>query len=319
MGNSRMKKMNKSLLAAAIGVALTSNSAMADIKLAEGLSVKGFVDMSFLYTDDDAAAETTQVFGIDQVETDFMYEGADGISAQVDIQYGESGDGSGADETFVEEAFITKKVNDQVSVKAGRFLSYSGWETAEPTGLYQYSAAGYGDLFYGGYQQGVSAYYDGAIDVMGSIVNNLANPLDNDSENISIELGVAVEPVEGVTAKLFYLTGDDNDLINFWTSYSVDALTLALEYNMADYADDSEASGYLLMANYAMDDYGVTLRYHDYEVENSAGVTTRENDAITIAPSYAVSENLLVVAEYRMDSFGNNDADSLALEALFTF
>lgn len=314
-----MRNMNKSLLVSAIGLALISNAAVADIKLAEGLSVKGFVDMSFLYTDDDSSAETTQVFGVDQVETDFMYDGADGISAQVDIQYGESGDGSGTDETFVEEAYITKKVNEEVSVKAGRFLSYSGWETAEPTGLYQYSAAGYGDLFYGGYQQGVSAYYDGAIDVMGSIVNNLANPLDNDTENLSLELGVAIEPIDGVTAKLFYLTGDDNDLVNFWTSYSVDALTLALEYNVADYADNSEASGYLLMANYAVGDYGVTLRYHDFEVEDSTGIITRENDAITIAPSYAVNENLLVVAEYRMDTFGRNDVDSFALEALYTF
>jgi Putative beta-barrel porin-2, OmpL-like. bbp2 len=315
-----MNQFKKSVLASAMSLALASPAAFAEIQLGEGLSVKGFVDMSFVYTDDDAASETTQVFGIDQVETDFMYKGADGISAQVDIQYGESGDGSGTDETFVEEAYITKVISDQVSVKAGRFLSYSGWETAEPTGLFQYSGAGYGDLFYGGYQQGVSAYYDGeGIDVMGSVVNNLANPTDNDTETLSVEVGVAIEPAEGVTAKLFYLTGDDTDIVNFWTSYSADALTLALEYSMSDFADDSEASGYLLMANYAMGLYGVTLRYHDYEVEDASGATTRENDAITIAPSYAVSDDLLIVAEYRMDSFGSNDSDSLALEALFTF
>jgi len=314
-----VKTLNRSLLATAIGFAVASPAAMADIKLADKLTVSGFVDMSFVYTDNDAAPETTQVFGVDQVETDFMYTGENGVSANVDIQFGESGDGSGTDETFVEQAYITKTLTDSVSVKAGRFLSYSGWETAEPTGLYQYSSTGYGDLFYGGYQQGVSAYYDGAVDVMASVVNDLANPIDNDTETLTVELGVAVEPMAGVTAKLFYMTGDDNDIINFWTSYEVDALTLALEYSVADYADDSEASGYLLMANYAMGDYGVTFRYHDYEVEDAGGTTTRENDAITIAPSYAVSSDLLLVAEYRMDSFGVTDQDSLALEALYTF
>lgn len=315
-----MKSINKPILSIAISTALLTPIASAEIKLAEGLSVSGFVDMSFVYTDDDSASETTQVFGVDQVETNFMYKGIDGISARVDIQYGESGDGSGSDETFVEEAFISKQFNDNFSVKAGRFLSYSGWEAAEPTGLYQYSGTGYGDLFYGGYQQGLSGYYDGAaIDLMASVVNNLANPLDNDTENLSVELGAAIEPMEGVVAKAFYLTGDDNDIVNFWASYSVNELTFALEYSMAEYADKSEANGYLLMINYVMSDYGVTLRYHDYELEDQTGTTTRENDAITIAPSYAASDNLLIVAEYRLDSFGSNDVDSLALEALYTF
>ncbi len=316
-----MNILNKSLLATAVGMAITSSVAQADIKLGRGLSVTGFIDMSFVYTDPDGSDTTTKVFGVDQVEADFMYKGANGVSAQVDIEYGE-GEAGDPDNTttFVEQAFISKAVNDQLSIKAGRFLSYSGWETEEPTGLYQYSGTGYGGYFYGGYQQGVSAYYDTeTVDLMVSVVNDLADDTEDDTTQLGAEFGVAVEPVDGLTAKLFYMTEADNDIVNFWTSYEIDALTLAVEVNSADYADDSEGTGFLLMANYAMNDFGVTVRYHDFEIEDADGNTLDENDAITIAPSYAVSDNLLIVAEYRMDSFGDSDVDSFALEALYTY
>ncbi|MCG8316162.1 MAG: porin [Pseudomonadales bacterium] len=316
-----MKTLNKTLLATAVGMAMTSTAAQAEIELGKGISVTGFVDMSFVYTDDDSEDVTEKVFGVDQVEADFMYKGADGISAQVDIEYGEGENEGEGEKTFVEQAFITKAVTDELSFKAGRFLSYSGWETEEPTGLYQYSGTGYGGYFYGGYQQGVSAYFDGAgVDFMASVVNSLAGDIEDDTTQLAAELGVAIEPMDGLTAKLFYITEGETDLINFWTSFSVEALTLAFEYNTAEYEGDAEGDGFLLMANYAMDAFGITVRYHEFEIEDGAGNTTDEQDAITIAPSYAMSDNLLIVAEYRMDSNGDdNDVDTFALEALYTY
>lgn len=331
------KTLARSIAASVIAAGLVP-TANAEIELGEGISVTGFVDMSYVYFDDDAAESTDKVFGIDQFEMDFMYTGSDGVSAQVDIEYGESGTGNGEDETFVEQAFITKQINDQFSVKAGRFLSYSGWETEEPTGLYQYSGTGYGAYFYGGYQQGISAYYDaGMIDFMASVVNSAFNPIERDTTSLATELGLAIEPIEGWTAKLFYIQDEETDLINFWTSYQVSGFTFAAEYNMGDYGDNVDADGdgplpaldnvdgdgYLLMANYASGAFGITLRYHDYSIEGeSEGVsgTLVENSAITIAPSYKVGDNLLLVAEYRMDEYGDDsDSNMLALEALFTF
>ena len=46
---------------------------------------------------------------------------------------------------------------------------------------------------------------------------------------------------------------------------------------------------------------GLTFRYHDWEVETDAGTTVEDLSAFTLAPSYAVSENLLIIFEYRMD------------------
>lgn len=319
----------KKLLASAVAASLATAvvPAQADIELGEGLSVTGFIDMSFYHEDVDVeGSETSQDFQIDQVETTFNYAGKDGVSASVDIQYGQNPDGS--DNTFVEQAIINKDFGGGFSAKAGRFLSYSGWEAAEPTGLYQYSGTGYGGLFYGGYQQGVSGYYDTeVVDVMFSVVNDAFDPNESDNESMGVEAGVALTPVEGLTAKLFYITNDDSDLINFWASYEVAGWTFAAELNDAEYADESEASGSLLMANYAVGDFAITFRAHQWSVDSAAGATVEENSGITLAPSYVVTDNLLVVAEYRMDTVDADgdgagdevDVTSIALEALFTF
>ena len=249
-------------IALAIAGSLASVPASADgFQLSEKLSVTGFIDMSFLYVDDESTTDSTQNFGLDQFEIDFLYSFSDRFTAQVDLEYQDDGTAEGA-ETDVEQAFFTYAINDSISVKAGRFLSYSGWESEEPTGLFQYSATGYGKYFYGAYQQGVSGYYDGdGFDVALSVVNDLGNLLGDGTDNsqIGTELMLAVNPIEGLTAKAFYLTVADTDLINVWASYAMDDLTLAAEYNTADGSAgvDSEADGYLLMANYAMGMYGI--------------------------------------------------------------
>jgi hypothetical protein len=306
-----------STIALAVAAAAVAPAANAEIELGTGLNVSGFVDMSYVYKDVDDAESTEKVFGVDQVEMDFMYAGSEGVSAQVDIEYGESHEG---DSTFVEQAFITKQLGEKFSVKGGRFLSYSGWEAEEPTGLYQYSSTGYAQYFYGYYQQGVSAYYDGGLfDFMASAVNSLTDPAEDDTTTMGAELGVAIQPFEGLTAKLFYLSEDDNDVINFWTSFQISNLLLAAEYSQGDYADESEGDAYLLMANYAIGAFGITARYHEYSIDDAAGATIDENTGYTLSPSYKMGDNLLLVAEYRIDEFGETDVNTFALEALYTF
>jgi hypothetical protein len=320
---SRLK--TKSIIAgvaASVAAAISLPSAAAGIELGEGLSVTGFADMSFFSSDVDGFP-TTDSFGIDQFEMDFMYAGSAGVSAQVDIEYGESSAGGpGDDDTFVEQAFITKQFNDQFSMKVGRFLSYSGWETEEPTGLFQYSGVGYAPYFYGYYQQGISAAYNaGKFGFTASLVNSVFNPLDRDTGELSYELGLSVQPIEGLTAKVFYLSekvdalDDETTVINAWVSYAMSGFTFAAEYNTAEYAGGGDGDGYLLMANYASGPWGITGRYHDYEVDGTADVS-----GFTISPSYKVGDNLLLVAEYRMDDLsGGVDAKGIAFEALFTF
>lgn len=288
----------------------------------DNVSVSGFIDMSYLSVDTDDAGSTHDS-GIDQVEFNVAYDFGNKLKAFVDIEYQNS-------EVDVEQAFLTYAVTDEFSVKAGRFLSYSGWETEEPTGLFQYSGTGYAQYFYGYYQQGVSGLYSGnGYAVAVSIVNDLAGPESTDSEEPGVETMIALMPTDSITIKGFYSfdklagTNEDTTMVNVWASYSAGPITLAAEINASEYTSlaAADASGYLLMANYAFDTFGVTVRYHDYEVEDATGITWEDMSAITIAPSYAVNDNLLMVFEYRMDSddVSGMDSDSIAIEALITF
>ena len=128
----------------------TTTAAQADLS-ADNLSVSGFIDMSYLSIDADGAGSTHDS-GIDQVELNFAYDFGNKLTATVDVEYQNAAEG-----VDIEQAFISYAISDNVSIKAGRFLSYSGWETEEPTGLFQYSGTGYAKYFYGYYQQGVSA------------------------------------------------------------------------------------------------------------------------------------------------------------------
>jgi hypothetical protein len=315
-------------VAAAVTAAIAP-VASAEIALGEGLSVTGFVDMSYASVDvDGAEGGKFNAFGIDQVETDFLYSGSNGISAQVDIEFGEDmSDIAGEDHTFVEQAFITKKFNDQFSMKVGRFLSYSGWETEEPTGLFQYSGVGYAPYFYGYYQQGISASYNTEkFAVMGSVVTDVfgyaGGAIESDTDDLGYEVGVAVMPLEGLTAKAFYMSDKktDRDVVNVWASYAFSGFTFAAEYNDGDFGDDGKGDGYLLMGNYAMGDFGITARYHDWDIEDDLGNSTSKVKGFTISPSYKAGSNLLLVAEFRKDTVpGDGDSTSFALEALFTF
>lgn len=302
-------------IAATLALSFSAMSVQAEEK--SSLSISGFIDMSYYSTDTDGG-ESTHDAGIDQVEMNVGYDFGNKLTAHVDVEYQNEAEG-----VDIEQAFITYALTDDFSIKAGRFLSYTGWETEEPTGLFQYSGTGYAKYFYGYYQQGVSGLYSGdKFAVAVSVVNDLAGPQSTDSENPGIETMLALMPTDEITIKGFYSKDGDLELINTWASYSKDALTLAAEYNTAEDSAfvGSEASGYLLMANYAItDNVGLTVRYNDWEVEDASGATVEDASGITISPSYVVNENLIMVFEYRMDEVNDVDMDSIAIEALITF
>jgi hypothetical protein len=308
-------KYNKNLIAGAIAACLAP-AAHAKIELGSGFSVTGFVDMSYFNLDLDSADSTEKSLGVDQFETDFLFEGSNGVSAEVDIEYGGT---STTPETFVEQAFVTKSFGDKFSVKAGRFLSYTGWETEEPTGLYQYSFAGYQPYFYGWYQQGVSAQANfGAIQLMGSVVNSAFDPTDYNSD-ADVELGIGISPGENFTAKLFLIDEGEDSYSNLWASYKVGGFTFAAEYVDRDLDTGADGDGILAMMNYAKGFFGFTVRYVDYSIEDT--FDPLETNSITLSPSFKIGDKLLIVTEYRMDEYdaGGIDNNTAAIEALFMF
>jgi hypothetical protein len=341
-----MNIWKKNISALAVGIAIASPATYAEFELAPGLTMTGFMDMSASYVEYDPAggdSSSESSSGLDQFEINLMYDFGKGLSAVVDLEYQDNGavDSNGepvGEETHVEQAYINYAIDDNWSLKAGRFLSYSGWETEDPTGLFQYSGTGYAKYFYGAYQQGASVKYGSDMfDAALSVVNDLGTLTGDtrDTSNPATEIMLAVRPLDGLTAKAFIMNdtnednGEDIESINVWASYVVAGWTFAAEANASEnsYAAvgiagaEAEAEGYLLMANYAWDKFGVTLRYHGSEVETEAGVTVEDITGITLAPSYQVHENLLLIFEVRTDEedVSGDEYESVAFEALLTF
>jgi len=313
---------------------LLATTAYSDFIINENLSITGFIDMSYVNKDEDTVGTTTTM-NFDQFEIDFLFDFKNNFSAQVDLEASNSGGNQpeGDKDVDIEQAFINYNFGTSgFSVLAGRFLSYSGFETEEPTGLFQYSGTGYAPTFYGYYQDGVHFQYSHKYFDLGlSVVDEVFIGGTGNSDDVGYEFMAALKPAEGLTLKGFYMTDkgtggtfEDEVKLDFWAMYTIGDLTLGAEYTTADDLGgviDVEATGYLLMANYAFDRYGLTLRYSAYEIENAAGVTTTDNSAITIAPSIAVNDYLSFILEYRMDDNNSlaNDIDTFAFEALVIF
>ena len=297
--------------------AVASVTAQAEIELAEGFSLQGFLDVSASSSDVDGK-DTKSTAEIGEFEVDFLY-GGDSINAQVDLNYTDSSGG-----VDLEQAFVGFSVSDQFSLKAGKFLSCIGYETFDVNGLYQYSAAA--STVYPGHHTGLAGVYSGdTFGVYGSVVDGTWSA-DGDTDNLGYEVQVFTSPAEGLTIKLGYATEDletrDKAMLNLWAGYTVDALTVAAEYssledfdfNNDNVGDDGDA--YMLMANYAFTEtFNTTLRYAHVDADNA------EIDEFTISPRFVISDSVSVITEYRHRDYdvGGADEDLLAARVLYTF
>lgn len=329
-----MNSLKKYSMAAALA-GLSAIPSSAEIKLSDNLSTSGFLDMSAF--GNIRGDENNLNANFDQFEMDFFWKYGEKVSARADLAYGGVGGGAGA--VSLEQGFVTATMGS-LALSAGRFLSSSGWEAAEPTGMYQYSYSenieGPAGAVYGGYQNGINASFSTPMfGIYGAVVTDLWNTGDNTLEYPGLEGQISVMPVPGVTAKLAYLyqfhdedATDDasQQLINFWASYAGGPITVAGEFNyLLDWdapgagTTDEDGMGYLLMANYKFTDlFAATLRYSSMIYADLD--PTME---FTFSPSVAIASNWLALAEVRYDidpdEISEDDDFRYAVETTFTF
>ena len=299
--------------------AVASVTAQAEIELAEGFSLQGFLDVSASSSDVDGK-DTKNTAEIGEFEVDFLY-GGDSTNAQVDLNYTDSSGG-----VDLEQAFVGFSVSDQFSLKAGKFLSCIGYETYDVNTLNQFSHAASTAGIYPGHHTGLAGVYSGdTFGVYGSVVDGTWSA-DGDTDNLGYEVQVFTSPAEGLTIKLGYATEDletrDKAMLNLWAGYSVDSLTVAAEYSSLedfDFNDDNvgdDGDAYMLMANYAFTEtFNTTLRYAHVDADNA------EIDEFTISPRFVISDSVSVITEYRHRDYdvGGADEDLLAARVLYTF
>lgn len=302
------------------------------------MSIEGFVDMSATYMDSSDGDFNAMGASLDQFELDFTYRFSDMVSARADLEGSSDMGNMGA---FVEQGYITLVPAEGLSINVGRFLSVSGFETEEPTGLFQYSTSKNLDVdpLYGHYQNGLGVRFSQPMfSIYGSVVTNVwtYNAADTDLEYPGFEGQIEVMPVEGLIARANYLVqtyrdinamhvNADNEvvpqhLINAWLMYAHDMVTVAGEFNYAiDWAAAGSPAaldngmGWIAMANVNLGQAGITVRYSGVKWEEADDPDTE----ITVAPSVAVSDHLSVIAEYKREI--DMEKNHGALEFLFTF
>jgi hypothetical protein len=321
--------MTKRILSALTITSLISlSSVYGEIKINDNLAVTGFIDMSASYTETDSSPSThTDSFNLDQAEIDFVFS-FEKVSGQIDLNYtGGNGasvpydsDGDGVDdssydsagEVALEQAFITVPLGGGFSTTAGKFLSYIGFEAAEPTGMYQYSWA-YGGLV-PGYHNGFTLDYSNDMVGFGAAMLDSLYASDGalDSD-YGAELMAKLTPVEGLTIFVAYGVDkalDTNEVFNVWASYEINNVLVAAEYVYGEKTNQT-----LIMTNIGIgDSSAVTLRA---SIDDAPANTAKK---LTISPSHVWSDNLASLIEVTYTDNDQMDDEMLyAFETTFTF
>ncbi|MDE0504037.1 MAG: outer membrane beta-barrel protein [Candidatus Poribacteria bacterium] len=328
-----------SLVALVFMFALCSTSA--EIKLTDDLSISGFLDMSSKTT---TGGDDTEIgFSFDQFELDFHLD-QDSVTGRVDLHSspGEHGNtGIKLEQAYVTYALPESTVSG-VSIKAGRFLSALGFESDEPTGLYQYSLSEGSP--YPVYQNGIGVDINPTkqLGIYVALLSGVWDVNDTDIKDPGFEAQLALTPTEQITAKVGYAMDKMEDFsqseLNAWAQFTQGPLTLAGEFDLLQNWGHEGENGihYLGMANVSLADMigapvGVTLRFsgisldegeeddghgHAAPAADEDGESSSSNE-FTLSPSYSVTDNWLILAEFKQRI--DKEETIIAVESLFTF
>lgn len=315
------KSVSMGLVAGVLGMSVAN----AEIKVSDALSLSGFIDMSATAGLPDTGPKSLTA-SFDQFELDFDFKFSDKLSARIDVN------SLGGGPVELEQGYLAYTAGP-ATLYAGKFLSSTGFEAAEPTGLYQFSYSK--TLVYGGYQNGAAVAYtiSPMISLYGAVVGSVWDGSDADLTKPGYEVQLALTPVEGLTIKAAYAGESDlatydtdadtvlgvsnQSLVNVWASYATGPITLAAEFNyLLDWGlGDDKGMGYLVMANYKLTEkLGVTARYSAIKMDVPGAVTDNE---ITFSPGYAISDAWFVLAEAKYELEMKNT--SFAVESLISF
>jgi len=333
--------MKNKLLATIAAFGLVGSASAIEIN--DNLSINGFIDGSYQYSDTDLSTTTRggpnhnsnanrkdQALGADEVELNFITNvgNVDGV-----INIDSHDDLNGVE---VEQAHITYTFDSGVSVTLGKYGSALGFEREDPTSLYTFSRA-YGDVdtrtgngndsafnlgdVDNNVVEGVTVGYSNDVVSLGASFEN-ALSTDAEEDDLNMEIAVSYTGIENVTLGLGYYfdnqsdTNNEIDVLNVHASTSLGKLFVAAEYTELNRGgNNSDLDGYLFLADYDLNDkFGAALR-----VSSNEKTTGSDYEKITIAPNYAITDSLGAIIEYSDIDDAGTDSNLLAVELLYTF
>jgi hypothetical protein len=335
--------MKNKILAMLVAFGLVGS--VSAIEVNENLSINGFIDGSISQTDTDGSGVNTgkdASYGLDEVEVNFLFN-VGSVSGELHIDSNDDG-ATGLD---IEQAHFTYSLENGISVTVGRYGSALGLEREDPAGLSTVSRA-YGNGNASGFNlgnidagavEGITLSYAAEAWSIGVSIENPAghdlgdawtssNPATSAGSNdANFEVAVSYTGVENLTVGGgIFIENDvkegsglvETDAWNINATYSVGKALLGAEYTELSPTGSADRDAFLLLVDYDVSDkLGVAVRYSQY---NQTGSATQENDTITVAPNYAITESLGAILEYSStDVDSGNDQDLIAVELTYTF
>jgi hypothetical protein len=326
--------MKNKLLATIAAFGLVGSASAIEIN--DNLSINGFIDGSYQYSDTDlgttngpsaAPFQKDQALGVDEVELNFITNVAS-VDGVINL---DSHDGLGGVE--VEQAHITYSMDSGVSFTLGKYGSALGFEREDPTSLYTFSRAYGANGIVGSEQlfnlgdvdnnvvEGFTVAYSNDIFSLGASFEN-ALSTDAEDDDLNLEVALAYTGIENVSIGLGYFfdnqadTDDEIDVLNVHASALLGKLLVAVEYSELNRGgNNSDLDGYLFLADYDFTDkLGAALRVSSNE--NAGGW---DYEKLTIAPNYAITDSLRAIVEYSDIDENGVDSNLFAVELLYTF
>ena len=311
------------------------------IEVNENLSINGFIDGSLSQTDNDTTGKDGSL-GLDEVEVNFLFN-VGSVSGELHVDSASSGNTLGSDGGLnIEQAHFTYSLENGISVTFGRYGSALGLEREDPAGLSTFSraysdASGFnlGNIDAGAVEGITVSYAAEAWSVGVSIENAAGNDLGvvgTAANDVNYEIALSFTGVENLTlGGGFFIENDvdptiagavETDAWNINATYQVGKASVGAEYTELSPTGSADRDAFLLLVDYDVSDkLGVAVRYSQY---NQAGSSTLENETITVAPNYAITESLGAILEYSTTDVDvaagtSQDEDTIALELTYTF
>jgi hypothetical protein len=322
-------------------------SATAEIKVNDNLAVSGFAAGSYR----NFKEAKTDRFDIDAAKIEFLTNFTS-VKGVVSLYYVPGL--TLLDDLNVLDAYVSYDAGDGLTLTAGKFLSYLGYEAFYLPGTYHLSYAN-GDFLapIPAYHAGVRAdYVQGDFGWGAALVDSIygptlfsgapANIVEGDGElrkNAGFEGYVTYTGVKGLTlwAGIAYqgegeslggipldASQEETTVIDFWASYEINKqFTVAAEYIRKDgyFAD---GYNWLTQVNYTANDKdSVAVRISSEELDDEGPAFWK----YSITPARKVTENLTVRAEvsyYEYDNYffasGERDTDFFfGVQGIFKF
>ena len=295
------------------------------------VEISGFVDASYTYNN----LDDSNTFGLDQVEID-LSRNLGGIgSLRADLEW--VSDGEGGFTLDAEQGYVTLDLGlgrgkgNYPTLTFGKFNAPIGFELLDAPDMYQYS---HSLIFSDGLPTNLTGAMlamdlGGGIDVVVHLTNGWDQNVDtNTNKMIGGRLGYSHEKLGGIGFSVMRgdhvepLFGSDLELVSNLTVYDIDltltpapGLIIGGEYNNSKREpkvtdSDINWNGYMVMAHYRLTDVmGLTGRYDYFNTFNTlvlreggtAKSRGRTQQALTIAPTFALTDGLGFLMELRRD------------------